>query len=265
MPEGLAERAAALRWYHTIALPGGVVTRGEYDLRDTLRRLPFPPSLRGKRCLDVGTHDGFWAFEMERRGADEVVAIDLDDPARYDWPLPRPPLEGEAAQPRDAAFRLAHEALGSRVQRRVLSVYDLSREEVGGFDFVFIGTLLLHLRDPIGALAAIRRVCDGELLVNDVISLSMTLRRRGAPAAALSTIDDAPFWWVPNAAGLERYVRAAGFEVLARGRPYLARNGAGAVKLGWRARGAASLRRMLVLKLGVPHAWVVGRPLPDRA
>lgn len=96
-------------------------------------------------------------------------------------------------------------------------------------------------------------MCDGELLVNDVISLSMTLRRRrGAPAAALSTIDDAPFWWVPNAAGLERYVRAAGFEVLARGRPYLERNGAGAVKLGWRARGAASLRRMLVLKLGVP-------------
>jgi hypothetical protein len=28
--------------------------------------------------------DGFWAFEMERRGAREVVAIDLVDPSRHD-------------------------------------------------------------------------------------------------------------------------------------------------------------------------------------
>ena len=45
-----------------------------------------PQSLRGKRCLDVGTYDGFWAFEMERRGAAEVVAVDVLDHARWDWP-----------------------------------------------------------------------------------------------------------------------------------------------------------------------------------
>jgi UDP-N-acetylmuramoyl-tripeptide--D-alanyl-D-alanine ligase len=51
-----------------IELPGGVVTPGRYDLRPTLERIPFPASLAGKRCLDVGSRDGFWAFAMEERG-----------------------------------------------------------------------------------------------------------------------------------------------------------------------------------------------------
>src|ERR1700678_4471248 len=61
--------------YHTIELPGGVTTPGQSDLRKQARRL-LPADLRGKRALDVGTFDGFWAFELERRGA-EVVAIDI--------------------------------------------------------------------------------------------------------------------------------------------------------------------------------------------
>ncbi len=33
-----------------------------------------------KRCLDVGTADGSWAFELEKRGAAEVLATDLPSP-----------------------------------------------------------------------------------------------------------------------------------------------------------------------------------------
>src|SRR5258708_262994 len=69
----LAERVARVKWYHTMELPGGIVTPGRYDTRAVPRRLPFPASLTGMRCLDVGTADGFWAFEMERRDAHEVV------------------------------------------------------------------------------------------------------------------------------------------------------------------------------------------------
>src|SRR5437016_1983956 len=47
----------------------------------------------GMRALDVGTWDGFWAFEMERRGAD-VLALDLDDPQDLDWPPRRRPPVG---------------------------------------------------------------------------------------------------------------------------------------------------------------------------
>src|SRR5579862_4659707 len=66
-------------WYHTLELGHGVVTPGWFDTRPAVCAVRFPASLAGVRCLDVATFDGFWAFEMERRGAAEVVAIDLVD------------------------------------------------------------------------------------------------------------------------------------------------------------------------------------------
>src|SRR3954466_13460849 len=74
-------------WYHTLELAPGVVTPGWFDTRKVVSQLPFPASLAGKRCLDVATFDGFWAFEMESRGASEVAAIDLIDPLAADWPV----------------------------------------------------------------------------------------------------------------------------------------------------------------------------------
>lgn len=265
------ELIAARRWYHTIELPEGVVTPGKYDLRGALRRVPLPASLAGRRCLDIGTHDGFWAFAMERRGAEEVVAIDLDDPDAYDWPRPVPALTDEvrtANAERLESFRIAHAALGSSVQRRSLSVYDLSPEALGRFDFAVIGTLLLHLRDPSRALSAIAGVLDGELLVNDVISLSLTLLRPRTPAAKLMGVPGLPFWWSPNLAGLRRLVISAGFEIVRSGRPYLVANGTGSE--AWnvaRRHVLASVARQALLRVGTPHAWVLARPrlrLPTR-
>src|SRR4051794_141062 len=66
-------------WWHTIDLGSGVVSAGWWDLRQIAARMPWPPEVRDGRCLDVGTMDGFWAFELERRGASEVVALDLPD------------------------------------------------------------------------------------------------------------------------------------------------------------------------------------------
>ncbi|MEY2406996.1 MAG: tRNA (mo5U34)-methyltransferase, partial [Acidimicrobiaceae bacterium] len=103
-------------WYHTIELPGGVVTPGEYDLRSVVDKVGLPARLDGTRCLDVGTHDGFWAFEMERRGAREVVALDVADPAELDWPEPRPELTDDVLSfllARKRAFGFAAQALGS--------------------------------------------------------------------------------------------------------------------------------------------------------
>jgi len=83
--------------------------------------VPWPTSLAGARCLDVGTHDGFWAFEMERRGADAVLAIDIADPDQVDWPEPRPAVSPEVYDfiaDRKTAFHVAREALGSRVEHR---------------------------------------------------------------------------------------------------------------------------------------------------
>ena len=79
------EQLDELLWYHTIEVVPGAVTKGWWDLRHAVPHLPFP-DIQGKRCLDVGTWDGFYAFELERRGAAEVVAVDLADMRDIDWP-----------------------------------------------------------------------------------------------------------------------------------------------------------------------------------
>src|SRR3954449_7987341 len=153
--------AANPAWYHTIELAPGVVTPGQIDLRGVVDRV-LPKDLTGKRALDVGTFDGFWAFELERRGA-EVVAIDVGAVDEAQWP----PLQRERLRARaeewgielGRGFALASEALGSRVPRIVRSVLEVTPEDLGGeVDLVFMGALVLHLRDPVGALERLHGV-----------------------------------------------------------------------------------------------------------
>ena len=215
-PAELRAKVEALRWYHTLELAPGVVTPGWFDTRSAVGLLPFPDSLAGLRCLDIGTYDGFWAFEMERRGADEVVAIDVLDAHRWDWPIGSAPEMVEAGAERKAGgegFEVAREALGSSVRRLDLSVHDLDAADVGEFDFVYLGSLLMHLQSPIRALERVRSVCRGELLVVDGVDPLLTLRMPRLPAARLDGLGR-PWWWKPNLAGLVRMVEVAGFELL---------------------------------------------------
>jgi SAM-dependent methyltransferase len=212
----------ATDWYHTFDLPGGIVTPGLFDHRKVVRRLPIPDSLAGKRCLDAASADGFFAFELARRGASEVVSVDLADASRQDWQ--RHPLEDEK-QTRGSgraagAFALVRDALELDVQRVDLSLYDLSPDVLGTFDFVFMGNILLHLADPSRALRALRTVTrdDGQLLSYEAISLPMTLLRPRTPVAQLWHEDHAQ-WWTPNLVGHRRLLHAGGWDVTASGGP----------------------------------------------
>ena len=108
-----SEQVEQYHWYHSIELPGGIVTPGLFDTRGSAKRIGMPPSLVGKRCLDVGTSDGFWAFEMERRGAESVTAIDLEDPEALDWPASIRGQEKALDETKAKRFALAKRALGS--------------------------------------------------------------------------------------------------------------------------------------------------------
>lgn len=216
------------------------------------------------RCIDVGSRDGFYAFEMERRGAREVVSVDIDDPAQVHFPGARRPdddLVSKELSDGHRAFAAAREALGSSVRREMVSVYDLEHSDLGRFDLAVIGTLLLHLRDPVRALASVRKILDGHLLLNEVIVPGIDALR-SHPVAHLY-MEDGPFWWVCNRAGLRRMAEAAGFEVVDSGGPYFVPNGRGG--LNGRPRDALrrpyrqTLRR-LVLHRGAPHAWFLLRP-----
>ena len=108
-------RAKELEWYHTIELSPEYTTPGMFDLRPVVDLYGLPERMDGLRALDVGTWDGFWAFEMERRGAD-VTALDLDDMQDLDWPAIRRP-ETFPDTKRGDGFRLAKELSGSKVER----------------------------------------------------------------------------------------------------------------------------------------------------
>src|SRR5207247_1148279 len=83
-----------------------------------------------------GAWDGFYSFECERRGADEVVATDSFAWSAENWSS-------------KAGFELAREALGSSVRAIEVDVMDLSPGVVGGtYDLVLFLGVLYHLRYP---------------------------------------------------------------------------------------------------------------------
>jgi tRNA (mo5U34)-methyltransferase len=194
-------------WYHTLELGDGVVTKGMFDHRPVLDKYPIPADLSGMRCLDVATMDGYWAFEMERRGAASVTALDLENPDELDWPASLRSQDRTMDETKARRFELAKNALGSNVERVLLSAYDLS-PELGMFDFVFCGDLLLHLKDPITPVENIRSVCTGSAVIANVIKKFRLYE--GRPMAELDGIDVFQ-WWLTNLEGLVRIVRSAGF------------------------------------------------------
>lgn len=216
--EDLAAAVAGYGWYHTIELGEGVVTSGMFDHRRALDRYMIPRSLEGMRCLDVGTMDGFWAFELERRGAAEVVATDVGAVDELDWPRQwRQRVQPTLDETKAERFALARGALGSSVTRVERSVYELDPAEMGRFDLVFCGDLLVHLKDPITAVQRLHGVCRGSAIVCNPVKRFRLARRR--PLAEFDGIDEFR-WWLLSEASIERMLLAAGFDGVEVGRRF---------------------------------------------
>ena len=168
-----------------------------------------------------------------------------------------------ARKGRGEGFEIAREALGSSVERRELSVYDLDPENVGTFDFIYVGSLLLHLRDPIYALERVRSVCSGTMLLVDAIDLGLTLRHPRRPVASLDG-RGRPWSWKLNLQGLGRAVEDAGFEPI---RPVQRvwippGDGQSAVRPSLDLLRSDEARRLLMYKKkGDPHGAVLARPV----
>ncbi len=208
--------AAHGRWWHEIELAPGIVTPGDDSNRmklPILDQLGLPASLRGTRTLDIGCSDGFFSFELERRGAD-VVAMDFV-PETY------------------TGFATARQILGSNVSYRMDNVYNLTPEQYGEFDIVLFLGVLYHLRKPLAALDAIRSVMKpgaqlfvGTMLIDEYVLLpDGSVTTLNALNPALATI---PLWqaypgdtlngdytncFAPNMRALEAALSEAQFQV----------------------------------------------------
>lgn len=183
----------SLGWYHSIELPGGDVIPGLQtvgQLRTRLKQFPIPEDLSGKRVLDIGAWDGWFSFEMERRGA-SVVATDL------------------VSNPK---FLLARDMLNSKVEYRVSSVYDLRPEQLGHFDIVLFLGVLYHLKHP---LLGLERVCA---LGRDLVCVESYVTDDGTESKprlefyeTTELCGQFDNWCGPNVACLLAMCRAAGF------------------------------------------------------
>jgi tRNA (mo5U34)-methyltransferase len=200
--EELRARVDSLTWVHSIDLGNGIVTPGIWGKPQPLIMKAFDDlDFKGRKVLDVGCWDGLWSFEAERRGAGTVYATDEVSQRSY--------KEQET-------FQLAHRVLKSRVKYYPdLSVFDIQSLGVNDFDMVLFCGVHYHLRDPLLALARLRRVTqDGGLILveGDVIygteecSADFFYRR--------SYGKDESVWWVPTVPCLREWVESSFFEIV---------------------------------------------------
>jgi hypothetical protein len=205
---------------------------------------------------------------MERRGAAEVIGIDILDPRAWDWPVGASEeviADLERRKEGGAGFEIARAALGSAATRRERSIYELDPEVDGEFDLVYLGSLLLHLRDPVRALERVRSVCRGQLLVVDAIDLPLSLTLPRRPTAYLDGVGR-PWWWRPNQAGLIRLIEAAGFDLVAPARRVFMPAGPGhprptSPRDVVRALRSKTGRELLFASvMGAPHLAVLAEP-----
>jgi 2-polyprenyl-3-methyl-5-hydroxy-6-metoxy-1,4-benzoquinol methylase len=225
-------------WYHSVELPGGLITPGLYDIRAALPNFRFPDDMSGMRVLDVGSATGFFAFEFARRGA-KVTSVEL--PSLYD--LDRFPgqsigqtLEkiGEMIVPKslggirsyvrkytaeelylyllEGPFEFCRNLLKAHVERCYSTVYQLSRAKLGDpFDLVFMGDILLHTLNPLQALAAVAPLCRGTLVLSQVMPDEANEKPAMLYVGGDTPGSDEVSWWHPNKSCLIQLLKKLGF------------------------------------------------------
>jgi tRNA (mo5U34)-methyltransferase len=197
--ESLARRTDFL-WHQRFELGPGIFSPGTNDVDWLLDAAGVPADLSGASVLDIGTTNGGAAFTMERRGAERVVATDIVDPMHF-------------------GFHAIRSALGSAVEFRQLSVYELSRSIDEQFDYVVFWGVLYHLRHPLLALDNVRAVTAQTAYVETAVCDAELEANADAPLARFYRLDelgaDSSNWFAPNVRALVDWCRSCGLEPVA--------------------------------------------------
>ena len=168
----LAERRAGAKlddlvWYHTFELPDGRVVPGAWDLRGSEKEYLGGVDLSGKRVLELGPATGYLTFFMESLGADVVafeagfyVGIDVLPFRGVEDPEQRAVVMCTTVDRNHDAWWYMHRTFGSSAKFVQGNIYAMPAD-LGTFDVTVVGAILLHLREPWGALReAARRTTD---------------------------------------------------------------------------------------------------------
>jgi len=196
----LRKAVRQFQWVHSIDLGNGIVTPGAWGQGNpTIREAMNEIAFRGRKVLDIGCWDGLHTFLAEQQGAAEVFATDLVN---------------QRNTPEQPTFQLARAALKSSARYFPnVSVYDIETLGVKDFDIVLFLGVYYHLKDPLRALACLRRVMkdDGLLVVEGAV-----LKQRGCFANFYYKepfLGDSSNWWVPTRECLRQWVSCSFFEI----------------------------------------------------
>ncbi len=214
----LLARAREMTWYHSVKLDDSFTTQGEFDLYPYVEHyLPFADLSRAD-CLDIGSGNGFWAFELERKNARSVTASDIADFFDTDFSI----LHGnDTLRPKGRSapgafgeqLRIASCLLKSKLDYRLCSVYDLRPETVGTFDLVHCGSMLMHLFGPLIALQRMASVSRDSFIITTEVELSL----EGHSAVQYRGHQIPYVHFVPSPTCLVNMVTACGYEKVLRG------------------------------------------------
>jgi SAM-dependent methyltransferase len=204
--------------YHWFDLPDGRTVPGIYDLRLGWRKYLGNVDFSGRRVLEVGPASGFLTFKMEAAGAD-VVTFDVAPGVSPDIM----PCKNHAAVERlfainarsvRAAWWYFHREFSSKSRAIYGDIYHMP-QDIGTFDTSVIGSVLLHLANPLAALTEIARLTTETMIVSDLY-----LRRMWNPFGA-ATMEINPHkgrcgpmaWWRISPKAVEHMLHANGFDV----------------------------------------------------
>jgi len=186
----LRDRAAELAsvyWHHSIRLFPDLVTNGgksEALLDTECEAILGPLDLEGREVLDIGSWNGYYAFEAKRAGAARVIASDS-----LCWNLPA--LRGRET------FELARECLDLDVEAKVIDPTELPGD-LAAVDVVLLLGVFYHMHDPIPVLKNAASLARQALVIETHQDL-LDIGRAGMAFYPRDTLNgDHSNWWGPN-------------------------------------------------------------------
>ena len=195
-----AQVETPITWFHSHAFPDGERTAGIKPAHMLAQEADaiFAHGVVGKSVLDIGSWDGYFAFEAEKRGAARVLATD-----HFCWSGP-----GWGTK---AGFDYAHAKYDSKVETLDIDVPDISPETVGMFDVVLFLGVLYHVKDPLAALARAASVAREMIVVETASALDILPWPVLRFYRSRELNDDPTNFWAPNRAGLSAMLTDVGF------------------------------------------------------
>ncbi len=217
------QRVAELApWFHNYEIAKGVWTNPDgagpgpdYPARRWAHLESWFKEVTGRSCLDVGCSSGFFSLKARELGAAFVLGVD----------------SGEQVRATEQA-RFAATTLNLQADFQTISVYDLP--QLGRtFDVVLFMGVFYHLRHPLLALEALRKVCGGTLILQTIttpsrgrlaelpevskdirLNVPQMVDRRFPSAQFIEggLGGDESCWFVPNVEGVAAMLRSCGFK-----------------------------------------------------